>query len=83
MKSRRAREVADGQHLAAVALGPGDPRRQGRGHELVGLARAEVVERPHPQHGEAPAQPGLEAEVVGGDLGRRVGAGRAERASPR
>ena len=38
-----------------------------------GLAGTEVVERPHPQHVEAVAEVGLQAEEVGGDLAGRVG----------
>ena len=62
-------QVADRDHVAAVELVAGDARRQRRRHELVGLARAEVVERPHPQHRQPAAEPGLEAEEVGRHLG--------------
>ena len=65
--------------VAAVELVAGDARRERRRHELVGLAGAEVVEGPDPQDGEAPAQPGLEAEEVGRHLRCRVGAGRPQR----
>ena len=76
-------QVADRDHVAALHLVAGDARREGGGHELVGLAGAEVVERPHPQHRQLAAEPRLEAEEVGRHLRRRVGAGRAERPSPR
>ena len=73
------RQVADGEDVAALQLVAGDPRRQGRCHELVGLTGTEVVERPNPQHGQPAPEPGLQPEVVGGDLAGRVRAGRAQR----
>ena len=73
------REVADGHVVGAVALGPGDAAGQGRGDELLGLARAEVVERPHAEDAEPVAEVGLVGEGVGGDLRGGVRAGGAQR----
>ncbi len=56
-----------------------DSRGDRRGDEAVGLARAEVIERPDPQHAQATSEEGLQPEEVGGDLGRRVGRDGSER----
>ena len=78
MKSRRGERSPTRDGVAAVALVGGDAGGEGGGHEAVGLARAEVVERAHPDHAEPLAEVGLQAEEVGGDLAGGVGAGRAE-----
>ena len=62
------RQVADRDDVAAVELVAGDPRGERRRDELVGLAGAEVVERPHPQHRRA--------------RGRATPAGRGSRRRP-
>ena len=70
MKSRRGVRLPTGIVVGAVALGPGDAGGEGRGHELLRLAGAEVVERPHPDHAEPVAEERLEGQGVGRHLAR-------------
>ncbi len=71
-------EVADGDDVVAVALGPGDAAGQRRGDELLRLAGADVVERAHAEDAEAVAEVGLVGEGLGGDLRGGVRAGGAQ-----